>query len=174
MTIGDALDLKAFMDTLPRLRAHRPATTCPCRCGCGGRSACGKRLYMDTAPFAPPPGADERLARGAYLVTGPGHCGECHTPRTLLGGPDPGRAFAGGPEPAGDGHVPNITPHEDGIGGWSAADIEAALRTGLLPGFETFGGSMVAVQRNMARLSREDREAIALYLLSLPPKPDGG
>jgi mono/diheme cytochrome c family protein len=34
-------------------------------------------------PFQPPPGADARIARGAYLVEVPGHCGACHTPRSF-------------------------------------------------------------------------------------------
>jgi mono/diheme cytochrome c family protein len=117
---------------------------------------------------------DPALNRGAYLVMGPGHCGECHTPRDALGGPIQARAFAGGASPESDAgnRVPNITPSPDGIGDWSVGDITAALRTGLLPDFETFGGAMVHVQENMAKLSEEDREAIALYLKALPPLPD--
>ena len=126
---------------------------------------------MDYAPFAPDPDADQRLNRGAYLVTGPGHCGECHTPRNLLGGPDADWAYSGGPAPEGKDTIPNITPHQDGIGGWSAAEIATALATGLLPEFETFGGAMIPVQENMAHLTAEDRAAIAAYLKSLPPKP---
>jgi hypothetical protein len=68
--------------------------------------------------------------------------------------------------------VPNITPSPDGIGDWSVGDIKTALRTGLLPDFESFGGAMVDVQENMAKLTEEDREAIALYLNALPPLPD--
>ncbi len=171
MTLGDVLDLKAFMDTLPAASGDAPGHDLPLPLRLRRGIGLWKLLAMDEKPFAPPPGADERLARGAYLVNGPGHCGECHTPRTLLGAPDAGRAFSGGPAPEGDGIVPNITPHEDGIGDWTVGDIEAALKTGLLPGFETFGGAMASVQENMALLSEEDREAIAVYLLSLPPKP---
>ena len=47
-----------------------------------------------------------------------------------------------------------------------------ALRTGILPDFDTFGGSMIPVQENMAKLTTEDLEAIAAYLKSLPPKPN--
>jgi alcohol dehydrogenase (quinone), cytochrome c subunit len=34
-------------------------------------------------PFQPPPGADVRIVRGAYMVEVPGHCGACHTPRSF-------------------------------------------------------------------------------------------
>ena len=171
MKVEDVLDLKAYMDTLPEVENASPdhdlALPLRLRRGIG----VWKLLYMDYAPFRPGPDASDRLRRGAYLVTGPGHCGECHTPRNALGGPDPARAFTGGPAPADDGTIPNITPHSDGIGDWSVDDIKTALRTGLLPDFESFGGDMVAVQENMAELTEADREAIAVYLKALPPRP---
>jgi mono/diheme cytochrome c family protein len=68
--------------------------------------------------------------------------------------------------------VPNITPSADGIGDWTEADIAYLLETGSTPDFDTIGDNMVPVQENMARLTREDRMAIAAYLKSLPPRPD--
>jgi mono/diheme cytochrome c family protein len=171
MKIADVLDLKAFMDTLPAVANNAPQHDLPLPFRLRRGLGLWKLLFMDDAPFAPDPDADQRLNRGAYLVTGPGHCGECHTPRNLLGGPDAGWAYSGGPAPEGKDTVPNITPHRDGIGGWSAAEIATALETGLLPEFETFGGAMIPVQENMAQLTAEDRAAIAAYLKSLPPKP---
>ncbi|HUF86853.1 MAG TPA: cytochrome c [Thermohalobaculum sp.] len=171
MRIEDVLDLKAYMDTLPAVAGRAPGHALPLPLRLRRGLGLWKRLYMDHAPFRPDPDASDQLNRGAYLVTGPGHCGECHTPRTLLGAPDAERAFSGGPAPEGEGTIPNITPHPDGIGDWSVDDIEAALRTGLLPDFDTFGGDMVPVQENMAELTEADREAIAVYLKALPPRP---
>lgn len=171
MTVEDVLDLKAYMDTLPEVAGRAPGHDLPLPLRVRRGIGLWKRLYMDYQPFTPGPGAGDQLRRGAYLVTGPGHCGECHTPRNILGGPDGERAFSGGPDPAGEGTIPNITPHEDGIAGWSVEDIRTALRTGLLPDFETFGGEMALVQENMAELTEADREAIALYLKALPPRP---
>ena len=128
-------------------------------------------MFMDYEPFKPIDGASEEVNRGAYLVTGPGHCGECHTPRNIIGGPETDRAMAGGPDPEGEGTVPNITPHKDGIGSWSNDDIVIALETGLLPDYDTLGGSMTLVQENMAQLTAQDRAAIAAYLKSIPPHP---
>jgi len=171
MELTDVLDLKAFIDTLPAVAGDAPPhdLRLPFRLRRG--LGLWKALYMDYAPFAPVPGADPQLNRGTYLVTGPGHCGECHTPRDRFGGPDPDWAFAGAPAPESKDDVPNITPHADGIGDWAIEDIASALKTGILPDFETFGGTMTAVQENMAELTSEDREAIAAYLKSLPPKP---
>jgi mono/diheme cytochrome c family protein len=174
MTVEDVLDLKAFIDTLPPVAGEAPAHELPLLFRFRRAIGIWKHLYMAERPFMPDPGADARLNRGAYLVTGPGHCGECHTPRDRLGGPIQERAFSGGKSPEGDSknRVPNITPHPDGIGDWTVDDITTALRTGLLPDFETFGGAMVDVQENLAKLTDADREAIALYLKALPPLPD--
>ena len=68
--------------------------------------------------------------------------------------------------------MPNVTPSSDGIGEWSEQDIAYFLETGNTPDYDTVGGSMVAVQENMAKLTPEDRNAIAAFLKSLPPRPD--
>lgn len=70
----------------------------------------------------------------------------------------------------GQGSVPNITPHEEGIGSWSEGDIAYYLESGFTPDFDSVGGAMADVQRNMARLTDEDREAIAAYLKAVPEK----
>ncbi len=67
-------------------------------------------------------------------------------------------------EPGRQGTIPNITPGSKEMGGWSAADIANYLETGFTPEFDSVGGSMVAVQQNMAHLTKEDRAAIAAYL----------
>jgi len=172
MALSDVLDLKAYLDTLPPVAETAPGHDLPLPFRLRRGLGLWKLAFMDYAPFRPDPEADPKLNRGAYLVTGTGHCGECHTPRNLLGGPEADWAYAGGPVPDGKGTVPNITPSSDGIGGWTVEDIAIALKTGLTPDFESFGGAMIAVQENMAALSDEDREAIALYLKSLPPRPD--
>ena len=53
--------------------------------------------------------------------------------------------------------------------GWSESDIARFLETGFTPDFDTVSGAMVAVQKNMAELSPEDRAAIATYLKAVPP-----
>ena len=97
------------------------------------------------------------MLAGRYLVEGPGHCGECHTPRNFTGGAKTDQWLAGATAAEGKGVVPNITGGEGGIGGWSEADIVYFLETGFTPDFDSVGGAMAAVQRNMAMLSAEDR-----------------
>ena len=115
------------------------------------------------------PSKSAEINRGAYLVEGPGHCGECHTPRNWLGGAVDGRKLSGAPNPEGKGFVPNITPDGTGLASWSQKDIVYALETGFTPDGDVIGGSMAKVQENMAKLTPGDREAIAVYLKSIPP-----
>jgi mono/diheme cytochrome c family protein len=79
--------------------------------------------------------------------------------------------LSGAPNPDGEGTIPNITPHKDGLASWSEADIAYYLESGFMPDFDTVGGSMVEVQENLARLPDADRKAIAAYLKSLPARP---
>jgi mono/diheme cytochrome c family protein len=111
--------------------------------------------------------------RGAYLVETLGHCGACHTPRTLFGALDHARAFSGAANPVGEGSIPNITRSQDGLAGWSVDDIAALLEIGMTPAGDFLGGEMAQVVSNSTgRLSASDREAIAIYLLALPPVAD--
>ena len=105
--------------------------------------------------------------RGAYLVNSLGHCAECHSPRNFLGGIVEAQRFAGGPNPEGEGWVPNITQKR--MSDWSAKDFAYFLESGSTPEGDTAGGSMARVIRNTSQLSPEDRAAMAEYLKSLPP-----
>lgn len=166
MRIEDVIDLKAFLDTLPAVAGTTPGHDLGIPWNTRRGIGVWKRLYLDASPVVE---VDDPLTGlGRYLVEGPGHCGECHTPRNLLGGLIESRWLSGAPNPEGKGRVPNITSGESGIGEWSAADIEYYLETGFTPDFDTVGGSMVAVQENMAKLTKEDRAAIAAYLKAVP------
>ena len=68
------------------------------------------------------------------------------------------------PDLEGRGRVPNITPAAGTLSGWSVGDISYYLESGFTPEFDTVGGSMVAVQENMAKLTKADRDGIAAYL----------
>ena len=169
MRIEDIIDLKAFLDTLPKVATpslpHALAFPLTIRRGIG----LWQLLYVDGKTFVPDPAKSAELNRGAYLVEGPAHCGECHTPRNLIGGPDLAHAYGGGPAPEGKGRIPNVTADATGLGDWSADDVVNLLETGFKPNFDSVGSTMAAVVRNTAKLSAADRQAIAAYVLSLPP-----
>ncbi|MET3662651.1 cytochrome c [Aquamicrobium ahrensii] len=169
----DIADLFSFMQTLPavagRTAGHELAFPFNIRRGIG----LWKLLYMNDGPAVDIAGASDKVLAGQYLVEGPGHCGECHTPRDFGGGTDKGKWLAGAVAAEGEGVTPNITSGEGGIGDWSEADISGYLETGFTPDFDSVGGSMVEVQKNMAELTPQDREAIAAYLKAIPAHPNG-
>ena len=173
MTRQDMLDLKAYLDTVPPVRNAVPDHDLAFPFGIRASMMGWQLLFFDDTPFEADPTQSDAWNRGAYLVNGPGHCGECHTPRNLLGVVDSGRPLAGNANgPEGDA-VPNITPHSSGIGGWSEDDIVSMLEVGLLPDGDFAGGAMTdVIEESTSKLSEDDRKAIASYLLSLPPLAD--
>ncbi len=118
--------------------------------------------------------ASPELARGAYLVEGPGHCGACHTKRgiamqeTALTAQDGPHYLAGGA--AVDGWTPPSLRGEPrtGLGAWSVADLTAFLRTGRNTRGSAFGNMDTAVHHGTQYLTEDDLTAIARYLKSLP------
>lgn len=169
MRLEDLIDLKAYLDTLQpvggRAPDHRLSFPFNVRRGLG----LWKLLYVDGEAFRPDPEQDDIVNRGAYLVNGPGHCGECHTSRNVIGGPENAVRLAGGPSPEGKGSIPNITPHKDAIGSWTEDDIVFFLSNGMTPDFEAVGGSMRGVQENLSKLDSTDQLAIARFLKSVTP-----
>lgn len=172
MSAQDVRDLFAFIKTLPavegRAGEHELSFPFSIRRGVG----LWKLRYFSSDPVVEMPAdADPKAKRGQYLVEGPGHCGECHTPRDFGGGHDMSQWLAGAPSMEGSGRIPNITPSKEGIGDWSESDIAYYLESGFTPDFDSAGGEMAKVVRNMAKLTAEDREAIAAYLKAIPAKP---
>jgi mono/diheme cytochrome c family protein len=174
MTRQDLVDLKAYLDTVqPAANAVRdhaldfPFGLRPLLNG-------WQLLFFDAGALQPDPARSASWNRGAYIVNGPGHCGECHTPRNALGAKQEDRYLAGNPTGPDGKRVPNITPQpKDGIGGWSQSDVSFALQTGILPDGDVLGGAMAEVVEDAtSHLTPEDRAAIAEYLLSLPPLED--
>jgi mono/diheme cytochrome c family protein len=109
--------------------------------------------------------------RGAYIVQGMAHCGECHTPRDFMGGLEYGLAFSGNAHGPDRLKVPNITPDKTtGIGSWKHSQLVMFLESGLLPNGDVVGSAMGEVIANgTSKMTEQDREAVAVYLESLPP-----
>jgi mono/diheme cytochrome c family protein len=121
---------------------------------------------------------DARLwNRGAYIVQGAGHCGSCHTPRSVVmneEGLDEGsQAYLSGalldgwyaPSLRGD---PNV-----GLGRWSENDIVAFLKTGRNQHAVVFGSMSDAFNNSTQFMTDDDLAAVAHYLKSLPGNPKG-
>lgn len=163
MTLQDVVDLKAFMDSLPASdvasQPHELSFPFNIR-----RSVGGWKLLFANADWVMPADTDE-LERGRYLVEALGHCAECHTPRNPLGGLITDKWMQGAPNPSGEGKIPAINAANLS---WSAGDIAYYLESGFTPDFDSAGGNMTDVIRNTAKLSPEDRAAIAAYIKTVP------
>lgn len=168
MTLEDVLDLKAYLDTLPIAKNPNAEHTLKFPWNIRAGIGLWKIINLDSAAVIQVPENEKQLQRGRYLVEGPGHCGECHTPRNWSAGLDSAHWLAGAANPDGEGKVPNITSDKSGLAEWAQADIEYYLQSGFTPDFDTVGSSMVKVQENMARLTEADRAAIAAYLIYIP------
>lgn len=121
----------------------------------------------------PPPSAPTAgPARGEYLVRAVGHCGECHTPRTMTQATDNSRFLAGNPKGPEDAEVPNITPDKQTGLTWSEDEIADYLGSGNKPDGDVAGSLMSEViQGTLAGykdLTKADRLAIARFLKSVP------
>jgi len=110
------------------------------------------------------PSKEDIVAYGAYLAGPLARCMDCHTERK------PGEAIklgAGGKEfhgPWGISVSADLTP--SGLGEWSEAEIEQAIRTGVArDGHKLFPPMPFAAYRNMAA---DDMAALIAYLRSLP------
>jgi mono/diheme cytochrome c family protein len=167
MRLDDARDLFAYLKTLPPAQEKSKAHDLPFPFNIRRTLGVWKLLFLDGQPFKPDPGKDAAWNRGAYLVNALGHCAECHSPRNLLGGIVEAQRFAGGPDPEGEGWVPNIT--QKGLCNWTHEQFVTLLRTGEMPDGDTNGGSMGKVVTGTRQLNAEDRAAIATYIKSLPP-----
>jgi mono/diheme cytochrome c family protein len=162
MSDQDVADLWAYVQTLPvsstPSKAHDVGFPFNIRRSVGG----WKLLFLsddwvlDVAPD---------LERGRYLVEALAHCAECHTPRNPVGALDTSRWMAGAPNPSGQGTIPALT--SDKLK-WSAEDIAYYLESGFTPEYDSVGGHMAEVVSNFAKLSAEDRAAVAAYVKALP------
>lgn len=167
MTPDDVADLFAFMQTLP----HSDVASLPHDVGFPFNIRRGlglwKLAFLDRAYVMDAPD-DPVLERGRYLVEGLAHCGECHTPRNAVGALDRARWMGGAPNPSGKGTIPNVTP---AVLSWSEADLIEYFTSGFTPEYDSAGGEMAEVVKNLSQLPREDRAAIAAYVLALNPVP---
>jgi mono/diheme cytochrome c family protein len=131
----------------------------------------------DAAPFNASRYTDPVVARGAYLVEGPGHCGTCHTPRAATlqekALDDSSNSYLAGGQRVGGWAAVNLRGNTaDGLGDWSKEDIVETLRTARNPQQAVVGAPMNdVVVHSTQYLSDADLQAIAAYLKTLTPAP---
>jgi mono/diheme cytochrome c family protein len=128
-------------------------------------------LFLNNALFKADPSKSAQWNRGSEIVNGLGHCGGCHTPKNVFFADETGKAFQG--EPIDGWFAPNLTGSQrDGLGRWSAADIAEYLKTGRNRFGRVTGSMQDVVRVSTSQMTDADRNAIAVYLKSLPPAPE--
>jgi len=169
---GDLRDLWAYLRSLPPSKRPNQAHDLRFPYSLRVLVAGWKLQFFAPGPFVGDPARSAAVNRGAYLVRALGHCGECHTPRNFLGGPNRDR-FLGGTEKTADseGGAPNLTPTR--LKKMSDRELKYFLETGLTPDGDESDETMGEVVRNTtSQLTPEDLAAMIAYLRTLPPLPD--
>lgn len=166
-----------FMHGVPAVHSPDKASTIPWPMSMRWPLGVWRMMY---APKPQPMNTTEGsgdVARGEYIVTGPGHCGACHTPRGFglqekaLDG-NGGEAFLAGGAPIDNWVAPSLRSDPvQGIGRWSEDDIVTFLKSGRTDHAAVFGGMADVVGWSTQYFSDSDLHAVAKYLKSLPEVP---
>ena len=130
-------------------------------------------LFAPDEIFKPNTKKDATWNRGAYLVEGLGHCGACHTPRTILfneqGYTDKDRAFLTG-YTLDNWHSSNLRgDRKYGLGNWNEDDLLTFFKTGHGGGATAYGSMQQVVEESTQYFTDEDIKSVARYLKSLEP-----
>ncbi|MDZ7280013.1 cytochrome c [Pantoea eucrina] len=122
-------------------------------------------LFADNRVFQPDASQSAMWNRGAYLVQGLTHCSTCHTPRNVLMAEQPSKNLQGAS--LGTWYAPDITATTlQGKSQWTREMLAEYLATGHAANGATAGGPMrEAIDKSFSRMTPQDREAIATYLL---------
>lgn len=132
------------------------------------------------ALFAPkrtfvPESDDLVLARGQYLIEGPGHCGSCHTERGIgfqevaLSNADSDEYLSGAVI---DGwRAKSLRGEHRGLGTWQTDQLIEFFKTGRTDITAAFGAMAEVVEDSTQYMTDDDLYAMSVYLKTLSPAP---
>lgn len=127
-----------------------------------------RALYFNAGEYQKDKSQTDEWNRGAYLVEGIGHCGECHTTRNALGAVDQNNPLVGGLIPEQNWYAPNLSLQKGGdLEGWTQKDIIDLLKTGLSSKGSALGPMADVVRNSTQYMTDSDLKAVAVYLASL-------
>ncbi len=159
----DLIDLKAYLDSVPAIKNAVPEHDLQFPFSLRFLMIGWKMMFFDKGEYQDNPNQNEVWNRGAYIVQGASHCGECHTPRNQFGGLDQDRMFEGNPKGPDKEKIPHMIPKK-----WEANDFFNVLRMGMKPDGDFVGGSMGhVIAKTTSKLTKEDLSMVAIYLKSL-------
>jgi mono/diheme cytochrome c family protein len=168
MTDADALAIKAYLFSLPPVRASIPANTLTFPFNQRWSMIFWSALFNPDRRFEPDSSKSPEWNRGAYLTEAMAHCGECHTPRNLAFALNNRQKFAGAVTAG--WRAFNISSDKNtGVGAWSDDDLVSYLSIGHADGHGTASGPMgEAVDHSLSHLAQQDIRAVVAYLRTVP------
>jgi mono/diheme cytochrome c family protein len=169
MTDADALAIKAYLFSLPAVRAQNLPSTFGFPYNQRWLMGLWSAFFNENSRFRPVPTQSAEWNRGAYLAEALAHCGECHTPRNLALALDNRNKFAGALTAG--WYAFNISSDNgSGIGAWSDDEVRNYLSTGHAAGRGTAAGPMgEAVDQSFKDIASSDIGALVTYMRSVPP-----
>ncbi|MFO0997870.1 MAG: cytochrome c [Alphaproteobacteria bacterium] len=170
MTRDDVLAIKAFLFSLTPVYAPRAPSAMAFPFNIRSTLMVWRELFFTEGTFQPDPKQSAEWNRGAYLVQGPGHCGECHSPRNVFGAVEQSKSLSGGL--VDHWLAPNISSNPiTGLGDWKVQDIVTLLKKGSTKSEGVvFGPMSLVVHDSLRYLTDSDLKAIAVYLKSTPER----
>lgn len=131
-----------------------------------------RALYFEPGEHRADSAKSAQWNRGAYLVSGLGHCSACHSTRNALGASSSIMDLSGGLIPMQNWYAPSLaSPTEAGVSEWDTAHVEQLLKTGVAPGASVLGPMAEVVLHSTQYLEPSDLRAMAVFLKELPPAP---
>jgi mono/diheme cytochrome c family protein len=165
---ADALAIKAYLFSLPPVRAAAPANTLTFPFNQRWAMGFWSAVFSTDSRFEPDTSRSPEWNRGAYLAEALAHCGECHTPRNLAFALDNRRKF-GGALTAGWRAFNISSDKTTGVGSWRDEDLVSYLSIGHATDHGTASGPMgEAVDHSFSQMAPEDIRAVVAYLRSVP------
>ena len=172
----DAKAIFAYLKTVEPVNVPPVANTLSFPFNVRASLSVWRAMFFTPGAFVPNASAPEDINRGAYLVEGLGHCGECHTPRNVMGAMEGSKDLGGAAIDT--FFAPNISSDlRAGIGGWTEDQLYDYLKQGADKTKGTVFGPMAeVVHDSLSKLADSDIRAIIAYLKAtpeqLPPKPE--
>jgi mono/diheme cytochrome c family protein len=171
MSREDVLAIRAYLNTVTPVHNAVVANALPFPFNIRASLRVWDALYFTEGDYRPDPKQSAEWNRGAYLVDGPGHCGACHTPKTVLGGDRIDQYMRGSYLQGWS--APDITNDKRlGLGGWSKEDLVSYLKSGHNRVTAATGPMGEVVTLSTTHMTDPDLNAIATYLKSLPGRTD--
>lgn len=170
VTRADSDAMLAYLKTIPAAAAEKPPNKLMFPLNFRFLVRGWNLFFFRPGGFTPDPAKSAEWNRGAYLVTGLGHCGSCHTPKNFLAADKAGKALHGGTL---DNWVaPDLTANtRTGLGAWQVEDIVEYLKTGR-NAYANAGGAMAeVVSYSTSLMDDPDLRSMAVYLKDQAASP---